>query len=223
MEAGGRPAPASPTPSEPELAQPVEHIIEPTPVVHVVHVKPIIVRKPIGRIIEKPVIAEVPAAQSEGEEAQPQLPVVAPPTPEVVVPVAAKPEEKSSKQPEMEEKSSGSEEKSSKPEVPAAQSEGGSSKRRKLKKFSGAGGRIHTEAQIDEILDFWLMTGELPNYVSERQRWSYRHHERVPERRELLEQRGISIVANIPGATGHTPAVIPIERAKSQRKTGTSE
>jgi hypothetical protein len=73
------------------------------------------------------------------------------------------------------------EEKASKPEV-------GSKKRKKLK-FSGAGGRIHSEAQIDRILDEFILTGKLPSYVSERQRYDYRHHLRLPERRKLLDKQ----------------------------------
>jgi hypothetical protein len=63
-----------------------------------------------------------------------------------------------------------------------------------MKVFNGEGGRIHTEKQIEEILDWYLQTGELPMYVSERQRWSYRHHRTLPERRRLLEQQGIDMV-----------------------------
>jgi len=116
-----------------------------------------------------------------------------------------KPEEKSSIQrnnpPDPEEKTSGSD------------------KKRKFR-YEGEGGRIHTEAQIDEILDFWLMTGELPTYVSNRQRYDYRHHERLPERMELLEQRGIPIVVTVPGTTGHSKNVIPLKRTKVQRNAG---
>lgn len=90
-------------------------------------------------------------------------------------------------------------------------------KSRKVR-YEGEGGRIHTESQIDEILDFYLMTGELPIYVSERQRYDYRHHERLPERKELLEQRGVSIISNVSGTAGRAKNVIPISGAKAQRK-----
>lgn len=60
------------------------------------------------------------------------------------------------------------------------------SKNKKGRKFNGGGGRIHTEAHIDRILDEFILTGKLPSYVSERQRYDYRHHIRLPERRQLL-------------------------------------
>lgn len=47
-------------------------------------------------------------------------------------------------------------------------------------------GRHHTAAEVDDILDEYLQTGELPNYVSERQRRDYRKHPRLEERRKLL-------------------------------------
>jgi hypothetical protein len=112
-------------------------------------------------------------------------------------------------QPTPEESSSRPEEKASKPEEPSfnpphafEQPEGSATEpgepskrpRRKMKVFNGAGGRIHTEKQIEEILDWYLQTGALPTYVSDRQRWSYRHHRTLPERRRLLEQRGIHLV-----------------------------
>ncbi len=48
----------------------------------------------------------------------------------------------------------------------------------------------HTDARINEILDHYLLTGELPEYVTERQKRSYRSHVRLSERRERLEKRG---------------------------------
>jgi hypothetical protein len=113
------------------------------------------------------------------------------------------------KKPLVEEKASIPEEKPSEP-----------SKKRKVR-YEGEGGRIHTEAQIDEILDFYLMTGELPVYVSERQRYDYRHHERLPERKELLEGRGIQVNTDLSSSTRRAKNVIPINGTKVQRKRST--
>jgi hypothetical protein len=113
------------------------------------------------------------------------------------------------KKPLVEEKSSDIEEKPSELQ-----------KKRKVR-YEGEGGRIHTEAQIDEILDFYLMTGELPVYVSDRQRYDYRHHERLPERKELLERRGVSVIIDLSSSTRRTKNVIPINGTKVQRKRST--
>jgi predicted GIY-YIG superfamily endonuclease len=50
-------------------------------------------------------------------------------------------------------------------------------------------GRRYTGSQIDEILDWYLTTGELPN-VSQKQRWLYKHHPRLEDRRRLLQPAG---------------------------------
>jgi hypothetical protein len=111
------------------------------------------------------------------------------------------------------------EEKSSDPEPPEVGSSGGS--KRKVR-YEGQGGRIHTEAQIDEILDFYLMTNELPVYVTDRQRYDYRHHKRLPERKELLEQRGVSVIIDLSSTSGRAQNIIPINGTNVQRKSGTS-
>ncbi len=92
---------------------------------------------------------------------------------------------------------------------------------RKLDHYDGKLGRKHTEKKIEEILDWYLQTGGLPQYVSDRQRYSYRHHRTLPERRQLLEQQGITLVVPETGANqGH---VIPLGRTGSngvRRATG---
>jgi hypothetical protein len=96
---------------------------------------------------------------------------------------------------------------------PAEEKTSRSRKRKTLKVFDGKGGRKHTEKQIEEILDWYLMTGVLPHYVSDRQRRSYKHHRTLPERRKLLEQQGIILVVPETGANqGH---VIPMERGNA--------
>ncbi len=96
-----------------------------------------------------------------------------------------------------------------------------SRKTRKLDRYDGKLGRKHTEKKIEEILDWYLQTGVLPHYVSDRQRYSYRHHRTLPERRQLLEQQGITLVVPETGANqGH---VLPMGRAGSKgvrRATG---
>jgi hypothetical protein len=65
----------------------------------------------------------------------------------------------------------------------------------KLKVF-GTKGRIHTEQDIDAILDVYLISqykqgrGVLPLYVSERMQRNYKVHRRLPERRKVLERDG---------------------------------
>lgn len=97
---------------------------------------------------------------------------------EASTPVKRKPEEKA----RTEEKPSQSET-DQKKKVP-------NQKRKKVKVYNGIG-RRHKGEQIDQILDWYLMTGELPDYVSDRQRYSYKHHIKLPERRQLLEQAGL--------------------------------
>lgn len=59
----------------------------------------------------------------------------------------------------------------------------------KLSEYNGLG-RRHNDEQIDEILDAYLLYGELPKYVSDRQRLDYRKHPRLELRRLYLEQAG---------------------------------
>jgi hypothetical protein len=134
-------------------------------------------------------------------------------------------------QPEPEEPSSHPEEKASRPEesssrspLPFKQPEAqdsspvGYSGRnpRKMKVFNGECGRIHTEKQIEEILDWYLQTGALPEYVSDRQRWSYRHHRTLPERMKLLEQRGIDIVVHEVGRQQTHSVRLPRQNVQSR-------
>ena len=156
---------------------------------------------------------ELPKQQTEVPLTKPEVPT-ANPLSEV------KPEEKAAEPPISEDYSS--ERKIIPPNVEEKSSDEAEtgSKKRKVR-YEGEGGRIHTESQIDEILDFYLMTGELPIYVSDRQRYDYRHHERLPERKELLEQRGVSIVSNVSGPARRAKNVIPISGAKAQRKKRT--
>lgn len=94
-------------------------------------------------------------------------------------------------------------------------------KRRKLNEYNGLG-RRHTDAQIDEILDWYVLTGELPNYVSERQRSAYKRHPRLELRREHLEKAGFikagrkrrKVSSTAKGGTN----VLDMERAKAQRQ-----
>jgi hypothetical protein len=113
-----------------------------------------------------------------------ELPPILPPagSSEQPEPEVAQPEASEPAQPE---------ENSSEPELPVEEKTSG---RKKLKVYNGEGGRIHNDKQIDEILDWYLQTAELPDYVSDRQRYSYRHHRRLLERRKLLEQRGVQII-----------------------------
>lgn len=71
--------------------------------------------------------------------------------------------------------------------------EGKSTGQKQKRKYSGKG-RKHTELEIEEILDWYLETGVLPRDVSQKQRWLYKHHRRLPQRRELLTQRGVKLV-----------------------------
>ena len=76
----------------------------------------------------------------------------------------------------------------------------------------------HTDARINEILDHYLLTGELPEYVTERQRRSYRTHVRLSERREKLERRGYQTIRTARSDTRRSN-IVPIKRKKSKRKT----
>jgi len=86
----------------------------------------------------------------------------------------------------------------------------GSGKKKKDDTYDGKLGRKHTELQIEEILDFYLQTGLLPTYVSQKMRWLYKHHRRLPERRELLEQAGTKIV--VPEVERDVNNITPIKR-----------
>jgi hypothetical protein len=157
----------------------------------------IIIQKPVVVRPVQPVIIRETVPVRQPEVQQKEL------TPVKVAELPHKPEEKSSDRkiipPKLEETASETQ------------------KKRKVR-YEGEGGRIHTESQIDEILDFYLMTKELPIYVSDRQRYDYRHHERLPERKELLEQRGVSIVIDLSGSARRAKNIIPIKGAKPQSK-----
>jgi hypothetical protein len=88
----------------------------------------------------------------------------------------------------------------------------------KLKVYNGTG-RRHTDDQIDEILDEYLMSGNLPKYVSERQRRDYRKHKRLELRRMYLEQAGIQ---TIPGAKEDSGNALRMAEAKAQREKRSS-
>lgn len=220
-EQGLRPIPAQPEPEQPRRKdvpiEPKERATEPVQIVH-------------ERVIERPVPG--PERVIYIHPQAPATPVVPGPKPpiwdvrEPEVPkreseVETKPEVPSSEwklnPPQSEEKAS-----IRKNNPPKAEEKASTSGKNRKLRYNGRGGRIHTEAQIDELLDFYLMTGELPNYVSDRQRYDYRHHERLPERKELLEQRGIPIVVDLSSSTGHFKNVIPITGTKVQRKNSTS-
>lgn len=95
----------------------------------------------------------------------------------------------------------------------------GKGKIKKLDEYDGQLGRKHSEKQIEEILDVYLQTGLLPTYVTQKMRWLYKHHRRLPERRELLEQAGKPIV--VPETGGDANNVIPMERTdvRNQKRT----
>lgn len=88
----------------------------------------------------------------------------------------------------------------------------------KLKIYNGKG-RRHTDDQIDEILDEYLMSGDLPQYVSDRQRRDYRKHKRLPLRRIYLEQAGIQTIL---GSKEDSGDVLRMAERKAQRETGTA-
>ncbi len=70
----------------------------------------------------------------------------------------------------------------------------------------------HTDARINEILDHYLLTGELPEYVTERQKRSYRSHVRLSERRERLEKRGYHTIRTTRSDTGRSN-IVPLKRS----------
>jgi hypothetical protein len=73
-------------------------------------------------------------------------------------------------------------------EVPPSADTGSSGD--KMKVYSGKG-RRHTDDEIDDILDEYLQYGNLPQYVTERQRRDYRKHKRLDVRRLYLERAGL--------------------------------
>lgn len=54
-------------------------------------------------------------------------------------------------------------------------------------------GRVHTDTQMDELLDHYAITGETPDYVSERMQRDYRKHRRLLERIAIQHESGQSI------------------------------
>lgn len=56
---------------------------------------------------------------------------------------------------------------------------------KKLACYNGKRAR-YTDNEINQILDWYLLTGELPQHVSERQRRTYRKHPKLEERKRLL-------------------------------------
>src|SRR5579885_2482623 len=102
----------------------------------------------------------------------------------------------------------------------AFSSESGSTSR-KVRRYSGKG-RIHTEEEIDQILDWYILTGQLPMNVSERQRYSYRHHIRLPERRKLLEKQKRQNGRAKAQPDGHAANVVSLEQKRSQRRGSSS-
>jgi hypothetical protein len=59
----------------------------------------------------------------------------------------------------------------------------------KVKTYNGKG-RRHNDRQIDEILDWFLLYGQLPDYVTPRQQRDYKRHPRLEVRKLYLEQAG---------------------------------
>jgi hypothetical protein len=86
----------------------------------------------------------------------------------------------------------------------------------KVKEYNGLMGRKHTSDQINEILDWYLIDGTLPDYVTDRQLYSYKHHPGLGDRRKLLERDGI--LKKSSGTKKNRANVLSVERAKSQRK-----
>ncbi len=205
----------SPTPAVSQ-EQPPENRRSNDPIVTVV--QPIRVVQPVQTVIVRipEITRERTVIVTEPPKQHVEVPQEKPEVQSITALPEGKPEEKAAETVKPEDYSSEWKVIPPKPEEKASDT----AKKRKVR-YEGEGGRIHTESQIDEILDFYLMTGELPIYVSDRQRYDYRHHERLPERKELLEQRGVSIVSNVSGPARRAKNVIPIQGAKSQRKKRT--
>lgn len=166
-------------------------------------VQPVVVQPATPSQPNRPIVIVQPEVPRQRE---PEAPISTP-LPE------AKVEEKPAQPPKPEEKAS-----EWKKNPPISEEKASDDSKKRKVRYEGEGGRIHTESQIDEILDFYLMTGELPVYVSDRQRYDYRHHERLPGRKELLERRGVSVQQDISGSARHPKNVFPIKGAKTQRK-----
>jgi hypothetical protein len=64
-----------------------------------------------------------------------------------------------------------------------------SSDKKKLRRYDGSG-RKTTDEMMDEILDRYILTGQLPQDVSEKSRTLYRNHPRLALRRMHLEKAG---------------------------------
>jgi hypothetical protein len=84
----------------------------------------------------------------------------------------------------------------------------------KLKEYNGRG-RKNTDAQVNVILDWYLTDGILPVNVSDRQRYYYRHHPRLDDRRKLLEQAGLIRISR---GKKNSTNVLPVGGAKVRRK-----
>lgn len=228
------------------VEKPVERIVEVEKIVERVIEKPVevekvvIVEKPVEKIVlvDRPpsppehiiektyVYLPLPPEQRTETSVQPDRTAPAVEVKTDVQPNKKEPEKASGnevrKQPELEVKQRQPEVTQSaqperKPEEKDSRSEKKSSGKatKKLKVYNGLG-RRHTAAEIDEILDGYIMYGELPEYVSERQRSSYRHHVKLPERRQLLEQAGLIKTAS--RTKKRASNVVPMAGAKTQRK-----
>lgn len=148
-----------------------------------------------------------------------EVPMVARPEVPTTKPVA----EVSSTQKQKPEGAGNPEQKPSDPEVKSTdqkkEPEVKATGQKQKRKYSGKG-RKHTELEIEEILDWYLLTGVLPRDVSQKQRWLYKHHRRLPERRKLLEQEGVKLV--VPEIEADVSNVIPMGRTNVQGSRRTS-
>jgi hypothetical protein len=218
----------------PAPSTPAERVTEPMPAipprVEVFTPPP----QPVTVIVQQPERSEPPVRTSEpyegrarrGEEERsgssrqerkpgsPPMVALPPSVPESVrkpeVPRVEEP--KTSTKPKTELKASTREEKSSvsPPSEPISSA--------KVKEYNGLG-RRHNDDQIDEILDEYLMSGDLPTYVSDRQRRDYRKHKRLPLRRMYLEQAGIDTLL---GAKEDSGNVLHLAERKAQRTASSS-
>jgi hypothetical protein len=64
-----------------------------------------------------------------------------------------------------------------------------SGSKKKRRRYDGSG-RKTTDEMMDDILDRYILTGQLPQDVSEKSRTLYRNHPRLPLRRMQLEREG---------------------------------
>jgi len=199
------------SPEEPEESHDGQQITPAQPPTRpVVRLRPVVPEKPIEHVVmSHPETVTLPTVQEVVRQ------------PESLTPVKEKPLTKvqKSKPGEINEKlTSGQKpvEKATKPVEKAT----GKGKIKKLDVYDGEMGRKHTESQIEEILDVYLQTGLLPTYVTQKMRWNYKHHRRLPERRELLEQAGKRIVVPEIGRDAHN--VIPMDRTNVHNQKRTS-